>query len=434
MMKSQQLSSNSVYAKVAWRILPILFVVQLIGIVDRFNVGFAQLQMSKELGLSNAAYGFGAGLFFIGYFVFEIPSNMILARVGAKAWFTRILVTWGIATVAMAFVTNETWFYVLRFLVGAAEAGFAPGTQLYFSRWFPNGYRGRVNGWFLMSIPLAGMLNGPISGNILGHLSGFAGLSGWQWLFLIEGVVTIALAPLLFVILPNEPKNAGWLGKDERLIVEEGVETSRRLAHTHAIGDMLRSPRTLLMAAVYFLLLLGNYGIAFWMPQIIKGSGIADPVAIGWLAAVPSLCAFVAMPLFSRLSDAGGRKWYLVVGGLTAAIGLVITSLNSTNTTLAIVGLALTASGVLGCIPVFWAYAARVYFGPAAVVGFALINSVGNLAGFVAPSYIGIVADATGSPVNGVHAIAIGQIVAILLIAAFFDKADSQPRLEPQRL
>jgi MFS family permease len=434
MMASQPSASNPVYAKVAWRILPILFVVQLIGIVDRFNVGFAQLQMSKELGLSNAAYGFGAGLFFIGYFVFEIPSNMILAHVGAKAWFTRILVTWGAATLAMAFVTNETWFYVLRFLVGAAEAGFAPGTQLYFSRWFSNEYRGRANGWFLMSIPLAGMLNGPISGNILGHLSGFAGLSGWQWLFLVEGVFTILFAPVLFAILPNEPKDAAWLGKDERLIVEEGVESSKRLAHTHAIGDMLRSPGTLLMAAVYFLLLLGNYGIAFWMPQIIKGSGIANPVAIGWLAAIPSLCAFVAMPVISRLSDLGGRKWYLVGGGLTAAIGLAVTSLNSTNTALAIVGLALTASGVLGCIPVFWAYAARVYFGPAAVVGFALINSIGNLAGFVAPYYIGIVADATGAAVNGVHAIAIGQILAILLVAAFFDKSKPQPSLAPHRL
>ncbi|MFB9950513.1 MFS transporter [Rhizobium puerariae] len=421
MNTQSRLFEKAIFAKVAWRILPLLFIVQLLGIVDRFNVGFAQLQMSADLGLSHAAYGLGAGLFFLGYFVFEVPSNMILAKVGARTWFTRILVTWGAATIAMAYVTNEGWFYFLRFLVGAAEAGFAPGVQLYFSKWFPNAYRGRANGLFLMSIPFGGLIGGPLSGFILEHMTGLGGHNGWQWIFLLEGAITVAFAPIVFLFLPSEPKHAKWLDAEERAVIDRSIIENGQGARAHSLRDLTQGHKVVLLSATYFLLLLGNYGISFWMPQIIKNSGISSASTIGWLAAIPALCTLVCMPLISRASDIGGRKWFIVGGALLASSGLIVTSSYPTNTVLALVGLAMTSVGVLGVVPTFWAYVARSYVGAAATVGFALINSIGNLAGFVAPYYMGVVADTTGSPAGGGYAIAIAGLCAALLAVLFFE-------------
>jgi len=418
------LPSRATFDKVAWRILPILFILQLLGIVDRFNVGFAKLQMSADIGLSNTAYGLGAGLFFLGYFVFEVPSNMILAKVGARVWFTRILITWGAATFAMAFIKSEHWFYILRFLVGAAEAGFAPGVQLYFSRWFPNAYRGRVNGLFLMSIPLGGLIGGPLSGFILEHMTGVGGYNGWQWIFLIEGIATVFFAPVLFWFLPDTPAQARWLSEAEKIAIDDAVATNGKGAEAHSIRDLTQSGKLALLSVAYFLLLLGNYGISFWMPQIIKNSGISSTITIGWLSAIPALCTFIAMPLISRASDTGGRKWFLTAGALMSAVGLVVTSANPDNTAIALVGLTMTSVGVLGVVPTFWAYVARSYVGAAATVGFAIINSIGNLAGFIAPYYLGVVADTTGSTANGGFAIALAGGCAALLIVFFFEKTE----------
>lgn len=414
------MTSSKLYWRVALRILPLLFLTQLIGIIDRLNVGFAKLEMSADLGLSNAAYGLGAGLFFLGYFVLEIPSNLIQSRVGARAWFARILVTWGLATVAMGFVTNTSSYYVLRFLVGAAEAGFGPGAQLYVTRWFPDAFRGRVNACFLMSIPFASVVSGPASGYLLSSFAGVAGLHGWQWLFLIEGATTVVLGPILFFTLPNEPRDARWLSAEERAAIDHAVGATVRHAEASSLRALFDNPRMALIAGVYFLLLLGNYGPAFWMPQIIRNSGVQGVIEIGWLSAIPALCACIAMPVVSRLSDRGGRKWYLAGGCLLSATGLTIASMNTASTAISLAGLALTSVGVFGSIPVFWAYVTRNYAGPAAVVGFAVINSIGNLAGFVAPYHIGLVADATGSPVNGIYSIALAAILAAGLIALFF--------------
>ena len=376
--------------------------------------------MRTDLGLSNAAFGLGAGLFFIGYFWCEVPSNIILQKVGARAWFTRILVTWGLATVAMAWVKDETWFYVLRFIVGAAEAGFAPGTQYFFSQWFPNECRARYNGWFLLSIPLAIMINGPLSGFIMSQLGGVSGFSGWQWLFIFEGIATIVLAPIMFATLTNSPKEAKWLTPDEVKTVEDGIGQVAQHASASDTGTVLRTPMLWLQSAAYFLVLLGNYGLAFWMPQLIKNSGVQDTMTIGWLAAIPSLAALVLMLVLSRLSDGlTQRKLLLFVCAAVAAAGLVLTTAYSKSTPIALVGMAMTSACVFSSIPIFWAYIARWYVGPAAAVGFAVINSIGNLAGFLAPYMVGLVIDTTGKPDIGIYVLAalvsVGAVMFLFL-------------------
>lgn len=408
----------SLYGRIAWRLIPILFLVQVVGFLDRVNVGFAKLQMQADLGLSNAAYGLGAGVFFIGYFIFEIPSNILLNRVGAKVWFARILITWGLATVAMAWVKDEFWFYVLRFLVGAAEAGFAPGTQLYFSQWFPSRFRGRINGLFLISIPLSVVIGGPLGGFILGHMNHVGGYAGWQWLFIILGVVSVALAPVLLWILPSRLSNATWLTEVEQRRVATDITKLSENSECAGWREMFKLRKTQYLTVIYFLMLCGNYGVAFWMPQIIKNTGIADPMTVGWLSAIPYLAAMICMLIVSRLSDkSDDRAKYMVLCGVLAAAGLALTAFAIKDTTLAITGMAMAASGILSSVPIFWAIAARMYSGSAATVGFAFINSIGNLGGFVSPYMIGLIADSTGSPLAGLYTLSGFEVFAVLMLA-----------------
>ncbi len=408
------------YRRIAWKLLPVLFAVQVVGFLDRVNVGFAKLQMQSDLGLSNAAYGLGAGIFFIGYFLFEVPSNLLLNRVGAKVWFARILVTWGAATIAMAFVKDETWFLILRFIVGAAEAGFAPGTQLYFSQWFPAKYRGRINGLFLMSIPLSIVLGGPLAGLILQHLHRLGGIGGWQWLFIIEGLLSIGLTPWLLLALPSRIADARWLTGAERLIVERDVTALAHGAGLSTIRALLTAPRTLQLSLIYFLMQCGNYGVAFWLPQIMKNTGIDSPVEIGLLSACPYLLALITILAVGYLSDRSERRVrWLAACALVAAAGLALCGMFIQDTLIALLGLSLAAAGILGTIPVFWAMTARFYSGVAAAVGFAIINAIGNLGGFASPYLIGLIADAYGSPLIGLYALSAVEVLAVLLLLVY---------------
>jgi MFS family permease len=415
-----------IYNKIAWRVIPILILIFLFANLDRANVGFAALQMKQELGFSNAAYGFGAGVFFLGYFVFEIPSNIALQKVGAKIWFTRIVLTWGAATMALAFVNDTTMFYVLRFAVGAAEAGAAPGVMLYLSQWVPDSQRGRFNALFWVSAPLAFVLSGPLSGLILTALNGSLGYSGWRWLFLVEGLMTIAVAPLILFGLPNRIQDARWLTDEEKQYARNAVSSVSQSADAHTYADALRKPETLLCCAAYFLLLIGYYGIAFWLPQIIRQSGISDTWTIGWISSLPWLAAAITVIFVGPYSDSPGRrKLVRILSVSTIAVGFWMSAFFSANVSLALLGLTLAAIGILAASTVFWAILARMYVGKAAAIGFATINSLGNLGGFVSPYMLGIVTDYTGSTVIGMYVITASIVLSGVVMSIAFRNVPS---------
>jgi MFS family permease len=406
--------------------IPILILIFFFANLDRANVGFAALQMRQELGFSNAAYGLGAGIFFIGYFLFEIPSNIALEKVGAKIWFARIVLTWGIATVALAFVADTTWFYVLRFVIGAAEAGTAPGVMLFLSQWVPDSQRGRFNSLYWVSVPIAFVAAGPLSGLIMTQFNGLAGYSGWQWLFAVEGVLTILVAPLILLGLANDIKDAKWLTEDEKRVAEDGVAKLAKAANAHTYKDALRKPETILACLAYFFLLIGYYGIAFWLPQLIKQAGISDTMTIGWLAALPWLAAGLSVVFVGPFSDSPGRRGAVrTIAMLMTAVGFWMSAYFSASIALSLFGLTMAAVGILSASTVFWANLARIYIGGAAAVGFATINSIGNLGGFVSPYMLGLITDATGSTVLGMYAIAASIAISGTLMAVCFRKSDA---------
>jgi len=419
-------SADRLYTKIAWRIVPILILIFFFANLDRANVGFAALQMRQELGFSNAAYGLGAGIFFIGYFLFEIPSNIALEKVGAKIWFARIVLTWGIATVALAFVTDTTWFYVLRFIIGAAEAGTAPGVMLFLSQWVPDSQRGRFNSLYWVSVPIAFVAAGPFSGLIMTQFNGLAGYSGWQWLFAVEGILTILVAPLILFGLANDINDAKWLTDDEKRVAQDGVAKLAKAANAHTYKDALRKPETILACLAYFFLLIGYYGIAFWLPQLIKQAGISDTMTIGWLSALPWLAAGFSVVFVGPFSDSPGRRGAVrTIAILMTAIGFWMSAYFSASIALSLFGLTMAAVGILSASTVLWANLARIYIGGAAAVGFATINSIGNLGGFVSPYMLGLITDATGSTVLGMYAIAASIAISGLLMSICFKKSDA---------
>jgi MFS family permease len=417
---------DRLYTKIAWRIVPILILIFFFANLDRANVGFAALQMRQELGFSNAAYGLGAGIFFIGYFLFEIPSNVALQKVGAKIWFARIVLTWGFATIGLAFVTDTTWFYVLRFVIGAAEAGTAPGVMLYLSQWVPDSQRGRFNSLYWVSVPIAFVAAGPLSGLIMTQFHGVAGYSGWQWLFAIEGGLTVLVAPLILFGLANDIRDASWLTDEEKRVAQDAVATLAKTADAHTYRDALRKPETILSCLAYFFLLIGYYGIAFWLPQLIKQAGISDAMTIGWLSALPWLAAGLSVVFVGPFSDAPGRRGMVrTIAIVMTAIGFGMSAYFSASIPLSLFGLTMAAVGILSGSTVFWANLARIYIGGAAAVGFATINSIGNLGGFVSPYMLGLITDATGSTVLGMYAIAASVVISGVLMSACFRKSDA---------
>jgi MFS family permease len=418
--------TDRLYTKIAWRIIPILILIFFFANLDRANVGFAALQMKQELGFSSAAYGLGAGIFFLGYFLFEIPSNIALEKVGAKIWFTRIVLTWGIATGALAFVSDTTWFYILRFIIGAAEAGTAPGVMLFLSQWIPDSQRGRFNSLYWVSVPIAFVAAGPMSGFIMTQFNGLAGYSGWQWLFAVEGILTILVAPLILFGLANDIRDAKWLTEDEKLVAQAGVANLAKSANAHTYKDALRKPETILACLAYFFLLIGYYGIAFWLPQLIKRAGISDTMTIGWLSALPWLAAALTVVFIGPFSDSQGRRRAVrTIAILMTAVGFWMSAYFSTNITLSLFGMTMAAVGILSASTVFWANLARIYVGGAAAVGFATVNSIGNLGGFVSPYMLGLITDSTGSPVLGMYAITASIVISGVLMSICFRNSES---------
>ncbi|SCB36476.1 MFS transporter [Rhizobium hainanense] len=418
---SQQLifTEKTTYSKVFWRLLPFLLSCYIVSYLDRVNVGFAKLQMLDDLGFSEAVYGLGAGVFFIGYVIFEVPSNMVMMRVGPKLWICRIMITWGIISALMAVVTTPTSFYLLRFLLGAAEAGFIPAVLYYLTLWFPTSQRGKATAIFMTGIPLSGVLGGPLSGWIISGLHEHGGMAGWQWMFILEAIPAILLGIMCYFYLNNSVDSADWLTEQEKAMIKADVAREAKEKPLHSTRDGLVNPKVWMLSGIYFFFTMGLYGISFWLPSIIRESGIKDPLTVGLLTAIPYTGALVFMVLVGRSSDrAKERRWHLAAPAILGAIGLVISIIYSHNTTGALIAMTVAAMGILTCIPQFYTLPPAILSGAAAAMGLAIANSVGSVAGFVSPYLIGWVKDATGSTDIGVSVVAVALLIGAGLVLA----------------
>ncbi|MDP9932624.1 MFS transporter [Variovorax paradoxus] len=408
--------TDRTYSKVFWRIVPLLMLCYVVAYLDRVNVGFAKLQMSQDLGFSETVFGLGAGLFFIGYFLFEVPSNVLLHRVGARVWIARIMITWGVMSAAFAWVQTPTTFYVMRFLLGIAEAGFYPGVILYLTYWYPAQRRAKIIALFMSAIPVAGIFGNPLSGWIMDLFHGASGFHGWQWMFIIEAVPALVMGLVVLAFLDNGIRSAKWLSEGEKQLLESEIATDQKGTQSkHAIGAIFGDKRVWLMCLIYFCFVMGQYGLTFWMPTLIKSTGVTGNLNIGLFSAIPFGCAIVAMNLVGRSADARReRRWHLIVPALFGAAGFVVAASYSHNTIVSVAALSLAAAGVLTCAPLFWSLPTSFLSGAAAAVGIAAINSVGNLAGFVSPYLIGYLKDTTHSTQTGMYVLA-----GMLVVGAF---------------
>jgi len=408
--------------KVTRRLIPFLFILYISAYLDRINVGFAQLEMKSALHFGDVVYATGAGIFFVGYFLFEIPSNLILHRIGARVWIARIMVTWGVISCCMMFVRTPASFYALRFLLGLAEAGFFPGMILYLTYWFPAEERARAVSRFMTATPLAGVIGGPLSGALL-KLHGRSGLQGWQWLFLVEGIPSIILGFVTLFYLTDRPEKAHWLLPEEReSILNELRSEQERPVYT--LGQALSNPAVLLLTALYFAMQIGFYGFTMWLPLIIKGmSGMSD-LLVGILSAAPYILAAIGMVVVGTHSDrTGERRMHVALSCVTAAAGLGISAVLQ-NPWIALASLSLAALGLWGTLGPFWAMPTAFLSGTAAAGGIALINSVGNLGGFVGPYAMGWLKQTTGGFTVGLFTLAGSLLVAALLAVSIRKRSD----------
>ena len=416
-MTAATTESDRLYARIGWRLMPLLFVCYVAAYLDRVNIGFAKLQMQSALGFSESVYGLGAGVLFIGYTLLEVPSNVALHRLGARKWIARIMVSWGLLSVAMMFTRSPASFYVIRFFLGAAEAGFFPGVILYLTYWYPAERRGRATSLFIAAIPVAGILGGPLSGAILRGMDGLHGWAGWQWLFLIEGLPAIALGILVFARLDDRVHQATWLTASEREQVARDIAAEAATRDESTTLQVMRQPRVWVFAAIYFCIASGVYGVSFWLPSLIKAFGVDDPLDVGLLSTIPWFFGVLTMYLTARSSDRSGeRRWHCAVGGIVGAIGLVMSVACRAHPAWSMVGLTLGTMGILAAASVFWGLPTAVLGGAGAAAGIALINSFGNLSGFGAPYMIGLVKDRTHSTDTGVDVLAALLLVGSLVI------------------
>jgi ACS family tartrate transporter-like MFS transporter len=426
-----------VLRKITLRIVPFVMLLYFVAFIDRVNIGFAALTMNKDLGFSPTVFGFGAGIFFLGYFLFEVPSNLVLDKVGARIWIARVMITWGLISGAMAFVEGPNSFYTLRFLLGAAEAGFFPGIILYLSYWFPARQRAAVTAIFMAAAPLSTVLGSPVSGALL-EMHGLLGLNGWQWMFIAEAVPAVILGVVVLFYMTDRPEKAQWLTAEERqwLVTTMNAEAATKAASaSHSIWRGLADLRVIALSLVYFGTSAGLYTLGIWAPQIIKEFGLSS-LQVGFLNALPGTVAIVAMVLWARHSDrTGERTWHVVAACMLASLGLMLAGF--AGTVLAVLlALTLVNIGISSAKPPLWSMPTMFLSGSAAAAGIATINSIGNLGGFVGPAMIGWIKDLTGSFLGGlffVAALLVLSAVLTLVLARSQRAPTTAPGALPQR-
>jgi MFS transporter, ACS family, tartrate transporter len=413
-------------AKVTKRLVPFLILCYFIAYLDRVNVGFAALTMNQDLGLSQTAYGFGAGIFFLAYFLFEVPSNLMLERFGARKWIARIMISWGLLSGLMAFIPNiasstgmgnENAFYLIRVLLGIAEAGFFPGIIFYLTLWFPAVYRARIVGYFMAAIPLSTVIGAPISGILL-TMHGFGGLAGWQWLFIIEAVPAIILSGVVFFYLTDRPADATWLTADERNWLSERLtleQKQRENVQHFTVAQAMVNPKVIALSLVYFGAVATNYGLGFFLPQIVKTFGLTTFMTTV-VSAAPYAVGTIAMVLWALRSDrVRERRWHTGIPLVIAAAGIAASTVLD-DPTLKMLAFCVAGFGIFACLPVFWTLPTAFLSGAAAAAGIAVINSIGNLAGFAGPFAMGWIKDHTGSYTGGLLLLAGLGIIAMGIV------------------
>ena len=411
--------ADAVYRKVGLRLIPLLFICYIVAYLDRVNVGFAKLQMQSALQFSDAIYGFGAGIFFLGYFIFEIPSNVLLHKAGARRWIARIMISWGLLSAASMFVWSPMSFYVIRFLLGAAEAGFFPGIILYLTYWYPAERRGRATSLFMTAVAFAGIIGGPLSGWILKSMDGVNGWAGWQWTFLLEGLPSVMLGFVVLFYLDDRVGDATWLTQAERNLIERDIAAEESTKAEGGVFDALTNPKVWLLALVYFCFVSGLYGISFWLPTIIKSLGVADPLNVGFLSVIPWSFGVVAMYLVARSADRHReRRRHSAVAAVVGAVGLILSVSFHGNPVMSMVGLTIATMGIMTTLPIFWGLPTSLLGGTSAAAGIAFINSFGNLSGFSAPYLIGVIKDMTHSTDAGLHLLAALLFASAVLVLA----------------
>jgi len=440
---------EATYRKAASRLIPFLFLCYIVAFLDRVNVGFAKLQMASDLKFSDAIYGFGAGIFFIGYFIFEVPSNVILEKVGARVWIARIMITWGIISGAFMFTGDIHWgpiaqafhctdaqftFYFLRFWLGVAEAGFFPGVILYLTYWFPGARRAKMVALFMTAIGVAQLVGSPVSGGIMQFMDGAHGWRGWQWLFLLEGIPSVIIGALVLAILPNGPKTATWLTAEERDLlvkrIEEDNDSKGHLSGKHNLSGAFKDGRVWALAVVYFALATCFYAVGFWMPTIIQELGIdkKDLLKVGLVSMIPWGFSIAAMIYWGSHSDrTGERRWHCATGMLVVMAGLLLLALAARSPILSIVGLTLITAGWAGCVCTFWSLPTAFLSGTAAAAGIAWINSVGNLGGYFGPDLIGTIRTAAGGAAEAAFFVLAGVALVGALIVIFLPRTQAAP-------
>jgi len=425
----------AVYRKVTWRLIPFLFGCYILAYVDRVNVGFAKLQMQADLGMSDTVYGAGAGLFFIGYFLLEVPANMMLRRLGARRWLGPIMIAWGLVSASMIFVKGASTFYVLRFLLGVVECGFFPGVMLYLTFWFPQHRRARIVAMIITANPLSGVLAGPVSGWILSRAHDSGGLRPWQWLFLVEGLPSVLAGIITLVYLVDTPAKASWLNAEERRLIARDLELEEQAkkragASAHRFRDAFRTAKVWVLCLAFFGIQMGNYGLAFWLPQILKDTFTADPWLIGLISTIPWGTAAISMVFYAHHSDrTGERRWHVALGVGIAGVTLAIGGLPGLTGWPALALITCTTVALMCTQAVFWALPTAVLSGTAAAAGIAWINSVGNLAGYLSPFLVGRIRDAMGSMMPAYLVLGVSCLAASALALAV--ARPRSPEFEP---
>jgi len=435
----QDQARRSATAKAARRLLPFLCLCYAVNFLDRVNVGFAALAMNQDLGLTPSIFGAGAGIFFIGYLLFEIPSNLALQRFGARIWIARIMISWGLVASAMALVSGTTGFYLMRFLLGVAEAGFFPGIILYLTYWFPARERARIVSLFMAAVPLATVVGGPVSGALL-ELDGVGGLKGWHWLFIVEGLPAVLLGFVALKFLDDRPQEAAWLSQDERTALASTLaseaEATRETGYAD-LGHALTKPRVLTLALLYFCIVVGLYGIGFWMPQVIQTFGLS-PVSIGFLTAIPYLFASIAMVLWGWHSDLTGERIWHVALPLFLAAGAFAWSAAGGPLLTTMAALTFATVGIYAAIGTFWSLPTAILTGTGAAAGLALVNATGNLGGLAGPTVMGVMKEATGTFTSGLlflaGALVLGALIVLLFGYATRPRGIGSPRASAQDL